>query len=210
MTIIIKICTLSLSENQKILTHEKKVVISLLFNRLYRDWKLRLFECGTHMPYLEKWPAKIKTGTQFDAPIHHMDLFSTFAAAAGVPTPSDRIIDGVDLLPYLNGNEVEVPHETLFWLEGHQETVLHRGMKLIRAKQPKKAWLFDLEADPTEQFNLANEQPETVQLLNEKLDAHRLAQAQPMWPSLINAPQLIDKHGEQPFEIGDEYVYWPN
>ena len=188
MTVIIKICTLSLSENQKILTHEKKVVISLLFNRLYRDWKLRLFKCGTHMPYLEKWPAKIKTGTQFDAPIHHMDLFSTLAVAAGVPTPPDRMMIGVDLLPYLNHNETETPHEALFWLEGHQEIVLHRGMKLIRAQQPRKFLLFDLAADPTEQFNLGNEHPETVKRLNERLDTQRLAQAQPMWSSLINAP----------------------
>jgi uncharacterized sulfatase len=110
----------------------------------------------------------------------------------------------------LNGTEAGAPHETLFWLEGHQETVLHRGMKMIRAQQPRKVWLFNLEIDPTEQFNLANEQPETVKLLNEKLDAHRLAQAQPMWPSLINAPQLIDKHSEQPYEVGDAFIYWPN
>ena len=179
-------------------------------NQPYRGWKLTLFEGGTHVPFLAKWPAKIEAGSQFDAPIHHMDLFSTFAGAAGVATPSDRIIDGVNLLPYLNGSEAEAPHETLFWLEGHQETVLHRGMKLIRAQQPRKVWLFDLAVDPTEQFNLANEQPETVKLLNEKLDAHRVAQAQPMWPSLINAPQLIDKHGEQPYEVGDAFIYWPN
>lgn len=179
-------------------------------NQPYRGWKLTLFEGGTHVPFLAKWPAKIEAGTQFDAPIHHMDLFSTFAAAAGAPIPTDRIIDGVNLLPYLNGSKAEAPHETLFWLEGHQETVLHRGMKLIRAQQPRKFWLFDLKTDPTEQFNLATQQPETVKRLNERLDAHRLAQAAPMWPSLINAPQLIDKHGEQPFEVGDEFIYWAN
>ena len=179
-------------------------------NQPYRGWKLTLFEGGTHVPFLAKWPAQIEAGSQFDAPIHHMDLFSTFAAAAGVATPKDRIIDGVNLLPHLNGTQTTPPHETLFWLQGHQETVLHRGMKLIRAQEPRKVWLFDLKADPTEQFNLANERPETVKLLNEKLDAHRAAQAKPMWPSLVNAPQLIDKQGEEPFEAGDEYIYWPN
>jgi uncharacterized sulfatase len=139
-----------------------------------------------------------------------MDLFSTFAAAAGASLPTDRIIDGVDLLPFLAGSNLDAPHETLFWLEGHQETVLHRGMKLIRAQQPGKVWLFDLTTDPTEQFNLASAQPETVASLNQRLDEHRLAQAPPMWPSLINAPQLIDKHGEQRYEVGDDFIYWPN
>jgi len=179
-------------------------------NQPYRGWKLTLFEGGTHVPFLAKWPAKIQPGTLFAPPIHHMDLFSTFAAAAGASLPTDRIIDGVDLLPFLAGSTLDAPHETLFWLEGHQETVLHRGMKLIRAQQPGKVWLFDLTTDPTEQFNLASAQPETVASLNQRLDEHRLAQAPPMWPSLINAPQLIDKHGEQRYEVGDDFIYWPN
>ena len=37
-----------------------------------------------------------------------------------------------------------------------------------------------------------------------------LAQAEPLWPSVMRSPQLIDKHGGQEYEEGDEYLYWPN
>ena len=42
------------------------------------------------------------------------------------------------------------------------------------------------------------------------LSAHNAEQAAPMWPSVLNGPQLIDKHGGQPYEPGDDYIYWPN
>jgi len=31
-----------------------------------------------------------------------------------------------------------------------------------------------------------------------------------MWGNFVDSPVLIDKHGEQPYEPGDEYIYWPN
>ena len=42
------------------------------------------------------------------------------------------------------------------------------------------------------------------------LDAHNLEQAEPLWPSTVNAPILIDKHTGQKYEKNDEYIYWPN
>ena len=119
---------------------------------------------------------------------------------------------GVDLLPYLNHNEKETPHEALFWLQGHQEIVLHRGMKLIRAQQPRKLLLFDLAADPIEQFNLGNEHPETVKRLKAKREIGyaTLGASTTHVVKLDQCPQLIEKHGEQTSEIDDEYIYWPN
>ena len=42
------------------------------------------------------------------------------------------------------------------------------------------------------------------------LAEHNAEQAEPMWPSITPSPQLIDKHGGQPYEEGDDYIYWPN
>jgi uncharacterized sulfatase len=71
-------------------------------------------------------------------------------------------------------------------------------------------WLFDLNVDPTEQRNLATVETAKLEQLNGLLDAHNAEQAEPMWPTVWNSPQLIDKHGGQPYEDGDEYIYWPN
>jgi uncharacterized sulfatase len=81
---------------------------------------------------------------------------------------------------------------------------------LISANQPDEAtWLFNLNEDPTETRNLAAERPEKLAELKKLLAEHRAAQTPPLWPSLIDSPQLIDKHGGMAFESGDEYIYWP-
>ena len=165
---------------------------------------------GTHVPFMAQWPARIPAGTRMDAPVHHVDLFHTIAAAAGASVPTDRKLDGVDLVPYVTGERTGAPHEVLFWREGHHQSVQANGWKLIRAEVPDKRWLFNLAEDPTERVNLAAREPARVAELEALLARHNAEQAEPLWPSVLNAPQLIDKHGGQAYEDGDEYIYWPN
>jgi arylsulfatase A-like enzyme len=179
-------------------------------NKPYRGWKLDHFEGGTHVPFMASWPAQIAPGSTLQAPVHHIDLYHTIAAAAGVQVPTDRKLDGVDLMPYITGANQGIPHATLFWRQGHHQSVQHLGWKLIRAARPDKRWLFNLAEDPTEQHNLANAMPDKLAELEALLAAHNAEQAEPMWPSVLDAPQMIDKHGGQPYEVGDDYVYWPN
>jgi arylsulfatase A-like enzyme len=180
-------------------------------NQPYRGWKLNHFEGGIHVPFMAKWPAQIAPGVVVDDPVHHIDLFQTIATAAGATTPSDRKLDSVDLLPRVRGETNDAPHKTLFWREGYHQAVLHEGWKLIRADLPdNKRWLFNLGEDATEQHNLAAQEPVQLAKLEALLDAHNADQATSMWPSVLQSPQLIDKHGEQEYEPGDEYIYWPN
>ncbi|MGB1245226.1 MAG: sulfatase-like hydrolase/transferase, partial [Porticoccaceae bacterium] len=174
-------------------------------NKPYRGWKLNHFEGGTHVPFMAKWPARISAGTSMEDPIHHNDIFTTIAAAAGAQLPQDRKIDGVDLLPYIRKETSGAPHETLFWREGHQQTVLHQGWKLIRAEQPHlpqpapmAKWLFNLAVDPTEQNNLAAQNSEKLAELEALLAAHNAEQVEPLWPTVSNSPQLIDKTTNEP------------
>ena len=186
-------------------------------NKPYRGWKLNHFEGGTHVPFMAKWPAQINAGSQLDAAIHHNDIFTTIAAAAKIAVPTDRQIDGVDLLPYIRKEVAGVPHQTLFWREGHQQTVLHNGWKLIRADQlhlpqpaPQAKWLFNLTEDPSEQNNLASQNSDKVAELESLLAAHNAEQMQPLWPSVFNSPQQVDKTSNEPIIEGDEFIYWPN
>ena len=179
-------------------------------NDPYRGWKLTHFEGGTHIPFMAKWPDQIEAGTQFIPAVHHNDIFQTIAAAGNANVPTDRILDGVDFLPFVNGSKDGILHETLFWRQGHQQTVLHQGWKLIRTSKAEQKWLFNLEEDPTEQNNLISDYPDKVKLLEQLLDKHNLEQVEPLWPSVANAPILIDIHTGQEYEKGDEYIYWPN
>ena len=179
-------------------------------NNPYRGWKLTHFEGGTHIPFMAKWPDQIEAGTKFIPVVHHNDIFQTIAAAGNANVPTDRILDGVDFLPFVNGSKDGILHETLFWRQGHQQTVLHQGWKLIRTSKAEQKWLFHLEEDPTEQNNLISDYPDKVKLLEQLLDKHNLEQVEPLWPSVVNAPILIDKHTGQEYEKDDEYIYWPN
>lgn len=179
-------------------------------NQPYRGWKLTHFEGGTHVPFFARWPARIAAGSRFEAPVNHIDLFPTIAAAAGAQVPADRIVDGVDLLPFVTGETDGEPHDTLFWRQGYVQTVLHDGWKLISSERPARRWLFDLNNDPTEQHDVAARHAGKVAQLETLLARHNATQAEPLWPSVIEAPVLIDKTAAEPYEEGDEYLYWPN
>ncbi|HSG89647.1 MAG TPA: sulfatase-like hydrolase/transferase, partial [Pseudomonadales bacterium] len=179
-------------------------------NSPYRGWKLTHFEGGTHVPFFVRWPAHIAAGSTYAEAVQHIDLMPTIAAAAGATLPDDRIIDGVDVLPYVTGAKQGVPHDTLFWREGYLRTVQHRGWKLISSGRPDKRWLFDLGTDPTEQRNVADAHPQRVAELEALLAAHDAEQAEPLWSSFAESPILIDKTAAEPYAPGDEYTYWQN
>jgi arylsulfatase A-like enzyme len=61
-------------------------------NKPYRGWKLDHFEGGIHVPFMAKWPSKIAPGSTLQATVHHVDLYHTIAAAAGVKvTPTSQV-----------------------------------------------------------------------------------------------------------------------
>ena len=179
-------------------------------NQPYRGWKLTMFEGGTHVPFFLRWPKQIALGSSYAKPISHMDIYATAAGIAGAALPSDRVIDGVNLVPYISGENPGDPHEQLFWRQGHYQAVLADGWKLQVAQRPDKVWLFNLNEDPAEQANLAVKRPDKVAALKALLAAHNAEQAEPLWPANFEGPIAIDKTLDQPESEDDEYVYWPN
>jgi len=179
-------------------------------NRPYRGWKMTFFEGGVHAPFFVKWPAALPAGTTFAAPVAHVDIFATAAAAAGAPLPANRKIDGVNLLPFLRGEAAGPPHEALFWRSGHYQTVLAGGWKLQVSERPKHDWLFHLDDDPTEHVDLSAKNPDKVRELKALLAAHEAEMVAPAWPSLIEAAIDIDHPLGVPESPNDEYVYWEN
>jgi uncharacterized sulfatase len=179
-------------------------------NDPFRGWKLTLFEGGIHVPYFAKWPARIAPGTVVTSPVHHFDIYATAAAAGGASLPEDRIIDGVDLLPYVTGENTGVPHKALFWRSGASQSALVDGWKLNLSDPPGRAWLFNLRQDPNEQNDLAAARPDKVAELKAALDAHNAEQTTSAWPAQMSLPVNIDKDLSIPDAPDDEYIYWTN
>ena len=137
-------------------------------------------EGGVRVPYLIKWPKKIKAGKTYNYPVSTLDLLPTFYAAAGGDVKDLEEIDGVNLIPYLNGSKKERPHQYLFWKKEARAVCRENDWKLIRfADRP--AELYDLSKDITEQNNLAAKEPERVKRMFKKLFEWELTQERPLW-----------------------------
>ena len=179
-------------------------------NRPFRGWKITNFEGGIHVPYLVKWPRNLTGGQTYDKPVHHFDIFALAAAASGASLPSDRKVDGVNILKYVNGDVSERPHETLFWRAGNYHTVRHKDWKLAEDRTQGKVWLFDLATDPGERVNVAEQFPEIRTELGILLEKHQMDMVPPLWDLQLESPVFLDKHLRQNIEPDDEFIYWGN
>ncbi len=179
-------------------------------NQPYRGWKITFFEGGIRTPFFVKWPAQLAKGTVVDEPVHHTDIFPTIAAASGAHLPSDRKLDGVNLIPHAQGAQTGPLHKALFWRHDHYQAVLADGWKLQVNKRPDKTWLFNLNIDPTEQKNISTQHPEKVAELMSLLAQHNSEQMAARWTSVLEVPVNIDKTDEMGWAQGDDYIYYPN
>lgn len=179
-------------------------------NRPYRGWKATFFEGGVKVPFFMRWPARIKPGTRIAGPVSHFDIFATAGDAGHASLPRDRALDGVDLLPFIDGKQSGTPHQTLFWRSGRYRTVRDGDWKLQALDLPHVELLYDMKADPTERKDVAAQHPDVVAHLNDLLAAHDRASVKPAWPSLIRSPIAIDRPlGTKP-KPGETYIYWSN
>jgi arylsulfatase A-like enzyme len=180
-------------------------------NAPYRGWKITMFEGGIRVPLFMKWPNKIQPGTTVNAPVNHIDIMPTLAAAAGASLPNDLEIDGINIMPWaVDGVPAETQTRTLFWQSGYYRVVRQGDWKLQVSELPNKEWLYDLASDPTEQVNLAQFRPEIVEELRALLDKHQAEGRGPLYPYTLEAPVAVDKTLKEHIEPGDEYIYWPN
>jgi arylsulfatase A-like enzyme len=116
------------------------------------------------------WPARLRQGATFDKVVSALDIFPTAVDAAGGKLPSDRVYDGVDLIPRLTGKDSASPHETLYWERDPYEAVISDDWKLWRSKDGSVKFLFDVAHDTNEAHNLYDRRPDKVSELSELLD----------------------------------------
>jgi arylsulfatase A-like enzyme len=179
-------------------------------NKPYRGWKSTFFEGGVHAPFFMRWPGTIPANSRFSYPVGHIDIFATAAGAAGAALPTDRAIDGVNLLPFIAGQAMGRPHETLFWRSGQYKMVLDGDWKLQVSEALGKVWLYNLASDPTEQHELSKAEPEKVKALLALIAQQDARSVKPLWPSLLQGPVFIDHPSGKAQKRGEEYILWDN
>ena len=179
-------------------------------NKPYRGWKVTFFEGGVHIPYIISYPKSIPRGQRYDGRVSNVDIFSTVGTLAGATLPTDRKMDGENILPYLTGEQEGEPDRPLFCKSGTYSFLIKNGWKLQVDEVQNKKWLFDLNTDPTEQNNLVATETQKLAELS-KLRQDLLAeQSEPIWKGALTAPVQIDKHLKEEFTKADEHIYWTN
>jgi arylsulfatase len=122
------------------------------------------FEGALRVPFVVRWPGKIKAGTSSDEIVHALDLFPTLAKIVGATIPNDRIIDGIDMSDFFLGKTEQSGREGFIVYMGNDIfAVKWRNWKLHFKEQD--AWngelktytmprLYNLYNDPQEKDNV--------------------------------------------------------
>ena len=120
--------------------------------------KMDLLEGGIRVPYIVRWPTKVRPGRVTAQPAITMDWVATFLEAAGVEPHPDYPLDGVSLLPVLRNPSKTFARE-LYWkmLYRNQQALREGDWKYLSVEGDE--FLFDLAGDERERANHAQPRP---------------------------------------------------
>jgi arylsulfatase A-like enzyme len=163
-----------------------------------RGYKGQLYEGGIRVPFLMQWKNQLPAGMTYDHPVSTLDVHSTAVAATGEKLDPQWKLDGIDLLPYLKGENTDRPHQTLFWRSGARHAVLHDGWKLVLQKDVSVPQLFHIAEDIGETEDLAGENPKKVEQLQELFA---------QWSSQMESPRWIRRKGRKSRIPGTVYLF---
>lgn len=153
-----------------------------------RGRKFDVFEGGMRVPLIARWPERISSGGVDEAPVICIDLFPTILELLGIPVPLDRVIDGHSLVRRFEG-EVDATRGPIWFHQvGHLRAVrdgrfkYHDRHRVPFGNPPdfrlgfwvsRGPWLFDLESDPDESYDVSARHPETFERMGQMLKDRR-------------------------------------
>lgn len=127
------------------------------------------FEGGFRVPMIAKWPGVIRPGGVTNTPATNMDIFPTILGIVGADAPAGRTIDGMDIMPVLKGKS-DFNHQPFFYYHGNKIEAVRMGRWKYHRKhsvyiwpsnlQKKGPWLFDMDNDPFERYNVSMRYPD--------------------------------------------------
>lgn len=133
----------------------------------FRGGKRYLYEGGLRIPFVVRWPGKIKAGRVSDLLFYQPDVLPTLAELSGAAPPAD--IDGLSILPELLGAEAvghhQEQHEFLYWEYQRQTAVRQDEWKAVQPKENADWELYDLSEDISETNDIASKHPEVLSRL---------------------------------------------
>ena len=161
-----------------------------------RGFKSQTWEGGIRIPYMVQWKGQIPAGRVDDRPVIQLDILPTAFAAAGMAAKPEWKLDGVNLLPFLTGQNSGAPHELLYWRFGPQLALRMGDWKLVKApagggwvgENPREGkattdgvQLYNLRDDVGEKENLAEKNPAKLKALTAAWERFNREMIDPLW-----------------------------
>jgi len=146
-----------------------------------RGTKRDLYEGGIRVPFLARWPAKVKAGAVADHVLAFWDFLPTACELAGVAAPKGN--DGISFAPTLLGRSGQRRHDFLYWEfheRGFHQAVRAGDWKAVRFGLGQPLELYDLRHDIGETRNVASDHPDVVSKMEKILAGARTES--PEWP----------------------------
>jgi arylsulfatase A-like enzyme len=172
-------------------------------NWVLKGTKGKVTEGGIRVPFMIRYPGVIPENLVYHKPVISLDIMPIMLALAGIPLPGDKMLDGVNLIPFLTGENLGDPHDVLHWCwdpNFFDRWAIRKGRwKALREEMDDGIiyGLYDLEVDPSERNNLIEEFPEIFNELEKQ--HHEWAEALP--PSIVGPDEWT------PNGNGWTYVY---
>jgi arylsulfatase A len=152
----------------------------------FRGYKVDALEGGHRVPFIVRWPGKIKQAAASSEVISLTDMFATFASLTGAKMASADAEDSYNVLPSFFGKQINRSEDLVrIFHSGKGDFVIRQGKwKLIsgtKTSGKKKTGttqpeitdqLYNLADDPYEKNNLQSIMPEKVKALNILLDEY--------------------------------------
>ncbi len=158
-------------------------------NHVFRGHKADVYEGGHRVPFLVRWPAKVKAGTKSDRLVCLTDFMATCADLLGAKLPDDAGEDSVSFLPALLGKEDGPGREAVVHHSMNGSFAVRQGKWKLALCPGSGGWsaprpgrddtskaplvqLFDLEADVGEKQNRQEKHSEVVERLTKLLEKY--------------------------------------
>lgn len=152
------------------------------------------YEGGMRVPAIAWWPGTIKANQVNTALATTMDLFPTIMKLAKADLPKDKILDGIDIMPLLTGQK-EAVRDEVFYYKLDKLFAIRRGpWKAHFTTKPSYSkeeavdhdppLLYNLDIDPSEKYNVAEQHPEVIAEIKMALEKHK--------SNMVAAPSLLE------------------
>lgn len=155
----------------------------------FRAGKGSLYEGGLKVPYIARWPGKVKPGSVCDHMLYYPDIMPTLAEVSNSECPKT---DGLSFLPSLLGEPTQKQHDYFYWEYRDQIAVRQSNWKAY--KKGKQSWqLYHIEKDIEENVDLASKHLDVL----DKLKKLAKSASKPARGGKVFDQELIKKDRKQ-------------